>query len=574
MRRHASAEGRGDGGGVVAMRRVDDGTKDVRAVSDADADARVTVQFTRGAEALRAFLAREEHVRVGRLADPEAFAAWVEGESVEYLCSNRATLLRVRAEAIRRHHADRLVPLVSDADQARRAFEASAEGADVAAAAKTLAHLKAAVAGMEAFLSTTETKTVPAASEALSSEDPKAPDVRGAKRLAVGTKLEAAKAQLPSAEAALHDATRGSELWRRMRETSAALGEFRRRIGLDAAEAEAAAESTSGGQALVSKGGGYELACRRAVRQLLRDDGSLLDGGDGSGAGAVFMLNNVTLGAHVGELDCVVVRVNRPEEAFTDAAPQCGDGVSRKAQGKRSAEGGATAAAAAAGDPPRGTRAPAVEVLMAMEFKRNPDDLARGFHSCQALLNWLTGGRYDPEEWRNKRHPSGHFVRGFHRMSGRRGGAMCIAGDDSAVDEADERLNHASRDVILTRDSFRRFRRDSKSGFLLGGCWLATRPKPLVGVEAKVRDAPGSHSPLLISLFTLSHKGLCISFEGAVFFFPFTFGRRIWGARALGPSGSSALNAPFIAWPRTNSWVRLRRAHEDLPSCVLLYCDL
>jgi hypothetical protein len=187
----------------------------------------------------------------------------------------------------------------------------------------------------------------------------------------------------------------------------------------------------------------------------------------------LLLLRNVTLGLHSGELDCVLVRVNR-ESAFVDTIPQDGDGTT----GRRTLiRRGRTRTADDEVEDEK--KPPAAEVLAVFEFKRNPDDVARGFHSRQTTRGWLAGdeGSYDAGEWRNRRHPSGHFNRGYHPMKT----TSWVAGGFPETSGCDQKGRRA---VVLTRDSFRGFRRHG--GFYLDGVWLVTRPRTMCGLDAKV----------------------------------------------------------------------------------------
>ena len=221
------------------------------------------------------------------------------------------------------------------------------------------------------------------------------------------------------------------------------------------------------------------------------------------------LLRNVTLGLHSGELDCVLVRVNHSgetESAFVDAIPQDGDGTT----GRRTlARRGRTAAAAAvAGDDElddekkkknqKNQNRPAVEVLAVFECKRNPDDVARGFHSRQTTLAWLAGDEASvrparvgepaaPQRALPPRVPP-HETR---QVGSRRGG-----GDESPGG------SKYGKAVVLTRDSFRGFRRthrtaEGRGGFYLDGVWMVTRPRTMCGLDAKVSGS----SLLLARLF-------------------------------------------------------------------------
>ena len=189
-----------------------------------------------------------------------------------------------------------------------------------------------------------------------------------------------------------------------------------------------------------------------------------------------------------GEIDLAVVRARRDDpSAFVDAIPRDGDGVRRRAGDDTVREGTGTAIEGAGGvsgsDP---ESAPAVDVLAVVECKRNPDDVARGFHARQTTLGWLAGSNYDPEDWRNKRHPTGHFARGFHpvRLATRVG----VTGEDAAA-AAKERFGEDGSAFALTRQSFRRFRGSDADGggFFLRGLWFITRARTMTGMDAKVR---------------------------------------------------------------------------------------
>jgi hypothetical protein len=101
-----------------------------------------------------------------------------------------------------------------------------------------------------------------------------------------------------------------------------------------------------------------------------------------------------------------------------------------------------------------------VEVLAAVEVKRNVNDLAHGFRRRQEDLAWLTGAAagYDPALYRTRRFRRGHFDReAVHRQGG----------------EA----------FPFTPGSFRHFRRDPDTGLVLGRLYFVTRPGPLWGVS-------------------------------------------------------------------------------------------
>jgi len=103
--------------------------------------------------------------------------------------------------------------------------------------------------------------------------------------------------------------------------------------GLTRADADAvAALKGKRGDKINSKGVSYEVQCQAVVCQLFAQDqsqqqrtagngGVAGDGDEGDPEGGVLVLQNVTLGAGQGEIDCMVVRVNRPAEAFVDTSP-------------------------------------------------------------------------------------------------------------------------------------------------------------------------------------------------------------------------------------------------------------
>jgi hypothetical protein len=104
-----------------------------------------------------------------------------------------------------------------------------------------------------------------------------------------------------------------------------------------------------------------------------------------------------------------------------------------------------------------------VDVLAAVEVKRNPNDLAHGFCHRQEDLAWLTNevGRYDPARYRTGYYRSGHFDR------------------PAAHDEGGETFR-------FDAGSFHRFRPDLANGQRLDRVYLITRPGILWGVSAAV----------------------------------------------------------------------------------------
>lgn len=101
-----------------------------------------------------------------------------------------------------------------------------------------------------------------------------------------------------------------------------------------------------------------------------------------------------------------------------------------------------------------------VEVVALVEVKRSVDDLAHGFRKRQANLAWLVGdGAYEPALWRTRAFPDGHFDRPARH-----------------VQDGEE--------FVLSRQSFRRFRRDPESGFFLDRLYFVTRPGRLRGLSS------------------------------------------------------------------------------------------
>lgn len=101
-----------------------------------------------------------------------------------------------------------------------------------------------------------------------------------------------------------------------------------------------------------------------------------------------------------------------------------------------------------------------VEVLAAVEVKRNINDLAHGFRRRQENLAWLTGdaAHYDAKLYRTKQFRSGHF-------------------EGAAVHE------QAGEQFLFTRQSFRLFRRDAQSHWFLDRFYFITRPGPVWGLS-------------------------------------------------------------------------------------------
>jgi hypothetical protein len=182
-------------------------------------------------------------------------------------------------------------------------------------------------------------------------------------------------------------------------------------IGLDAEEQQLSALLREGGRHSGRAGGSFEDVALAVVREhvlprVLREES----------AGDTRLLRRVTLGAARTEFDLLVVRVTSPNEL--------------------------------------------VEVLAAVEAKRNLNDLAHGFRLRQENLAWLTGeaGGPDPDMYRTATFPTGRFDR------------------PSTHDEGGETF-------LLTTGSFRRFRRDPVSG-LFNRLYFISRRGPLWGIAA------------------------------------------------------------------------------------------
>jgi hypothetical protein len=102
-----------------------------------------------------------------------------------------------------------------------------------------------------------------------------------------------------------------------------------------------------------------------------------------------------------------------------------------------------------------------VEVLAAVEVKRNINDLGHGFRRRQQDLAWLSGDRdhYDPALCRTNGFPTGHFDReAVHRQ------------DDKAY--------------LFAPGSFRRFQRDGATAMILDRLYFITRRGTVWGVSA------------------------------------------------------------------------------------------
>lgn len=187
-----------------------------------------------------------------------------------------------------------------------------------------------------------------------------------------------------------------------------ALAQLRETIGLDRAEEQLAALLAGRGRRAGRSGESFEDVAADLARRCIAPD--VADGGD------VRLLRRVRLGTAGAEFDILVVRV--PGE----------------------------------GRP--------VEVLAAVEAKRDINGLAHGFRRRGADLAWLTGdtGSYDPAAHCTHRFPTGHFDRpAEHREGG-------------------ETFRFAP-------ESFKWFRRDPAAGEFWDRLYLVTRWGPLWGLS-------------------------------------------------------------------------------------------
>ena len=102
-----------------------------------------------------------------------------------------------------------------------------------------------------------------------------------------------------------------------------------------------------------------------------------------------------------------------------------------------------------------------VQVLAAIEVKRNLNDLAHGFRQRQENLAWLTGAShgYDSERYRNRNFPSGHFDR--------------IA-----------RHEHQGRTYAFAKESFALFQPDPVLGYFIDRLLFVSRPMTLWGLSS------------------------------------------------------------------------------------------
>jgi hypothetical protein len=195
----------------------------------------------------------------------------------------------------------------------------------------------------------------------------------------------------------------------------AELRQLRSAIGLDRAEDRLNRLLRQQGRHSGERGEAFE----RLALELTRDHivPELLRRSGGESGESLCVLSGVTLGAARTEFDHLVVRPPRHR-----------------------------------GDP--------VEVLAAVEAKRNANDLAHGFRLRQENLAWLTGdvAGYDPQEYRTAHFRTGHFDRAAEHVEG-------------------------GTTFVFERRSFRRFRRDAVGGWFLDRLYFITRAGPLWGVS-------------------------------------------------------------------------------------------
>jgi hypothetical protein len=264
-----------------------------------------------------------------------------------------------------------------------------------------------------------------------------------ARRAALGAKREGFLARREALARELARAVRESPERQERLRCEAALEGARARAGLPGEEAHLAALLRGQGRRAGGSGASFEVQALAVTRaHLVPELGAGAGAGADEGAGEVRVLRGVTLGAARTELDQLVVRL-----------------------------------------PPRaGTP---VEVLALVEVKRNPDDVAHGFHQRQENLAWLTGdaSAYAAADYRTRHFRTGHFDReAVHAEGGAR--------------------------FVLARASFRHFRREGGAGPFLERLHFVTRQGVLHGatgatlsrlrsrVASDVQWAPGSDAYL------------------------------------------------------------------------------
>jgi hypothetical protein len=431
---------------------------------------------------LRAYLARADHADVASM-DEARFASWLAAEARARVLSDPGASLRAYARALRAHHAPTLDPLDASRAAATDAYRAHPASARVERAERHLAHLRAAVVGIEAYLRT------------LDPAGPGGGENAEAKAARTRRKLDATRALVPAAEAEANAARDdAAPLLRDCRRTAEALASARDATGVALAERDAADAMRRAGARNVERGSGFEDVAAGVMRDAVEKaagvgfgfglagagvsaggvsaDESDADGGCSSSA-RLFLLRNVTLGSANFELDAVLVR----------ATPEAGS----REDGGASASGSVSDKASASSR--NVFRRVVSDALAVFECKRGPDDIARGFEARQASLEWLAGGPgYDPDEWRNRRHPTGRFEGGAHFEKSR------------------------GETFAFAPGSFRRFKRDyacaeTDRRFFVRGLWFVTRPVAMDGLDVKVRTKRASDEPPVFFFFFPSPPG-------------------------------------------------------------------
>lgn len=198
-----------------------------------------------------------------------------------------------------------------------------------------------------------------------------------------------------------------------LRDLASQLDRVRALSGLAAEETELRRVLRQRGQRSGRSGESFEQSALQAVSDEIVPDLAVAADGD-----PVTILHGVRLGAARVELDQVIIRRNQD-------------------------------------------RSRPAEVLAVVEVKRNINDLAHGFRRRQEDLCWLTGqrSRYDPESFRTRDFPRGHFDRpAVHR--------------------------HQGQELILTTDSFARFRRNEEHSPFIRGLCFVTRCGLLWGISS------------------------------------------------------------------------------------------
>lgn len=191
-------------------------------------------------------------------------------------------------------------------------------------------------------------------------------------RPALAAKLDRFRARARALEREQEEYTGSSPERQALLRLRAGLARLRERTGLAEAEAGVERLQRERGRGSTRHGGEFERTALALTRA------HLLPGLAAGSPGRIEVLVGVTLGARDVEIDQLVARV--PADASRP-----------------------------------------VEALAVVEAKRNPNDLGHGYRRRRLDLAWLRGdaGRYDPERYRNRRFPAGHFDRPVeHRQGG------------------------------------------------------------------------------------------------------------------------------------------------------------